>query len=370
MPTDKIKLIFICNSPENPAGSERTAFLLNQHLDKSIFDIRFILNAEGLFADQLRNAKADVEVISSKSNSDISWYKKLDVSLKKKPADVVQLHLSRLNAPLLHKNGCKIIERLNMNRHSASWYPMRWKWIDKLTARWVDHFIVVSNSLKKEFLNRGYPANKLTTIYNGIPPQNTHAAHLRQELGLPPASFIVGAVGRLTYQKGMDTFIKAAQIIHNKLPDCYFLLIGDGEERKKLESLSKSLGIYKYCYFLGHRSDVIPLLAELDVLLYLSRWEPFANTILEAMSVGTPIVTTNTGGNAEAVIEGENGYKVPVGDYKLAAKSCMKILMEPQLKKELSKAQRNRSKDFSLSKMISTHSKLYINIRSHNPKSQ
>jgi len=356
-----VRVLFLCNSPRTPAGVEKTVCLLLTHFDRDRVHPRVILNGEGPFADQLRDLNADVEIIPCTRRTSLEWRRRLRESLRRRPADVVQLHLSRLNAPLLRRSGAAVVERLNMTRDPRLRHPLAWPWLDRWTARWIDRFIVVSNTLRAAFFARGYPAYKLRVIHNGVePPVRADSARLRRELGIADDAPVVGAVGRLTYQKGMDLFLEAVCELRNIDPRIQAVIAGDGELRSALVQQAEHLGIGSCMHFLGYRNNVWDVLAGIDVLLFLSRWEPFANTLLEAMAVGTPIVASDVDGNREALCNGDaGGVLVPPERADLAARAAAQVLTEPPLRAFLSASGRARARDFGVDRMVRLHEELY-----------
>ncbi len=356
---NKIRILFLCNSPAVMAGVEKTVLLLLRDLDRDLFDVRVILSGDGPFAERLRALGTDLEIIAGYSRWNPLWYLRLYRSLRRRPADVVMLHISRLNAPVLHRAGCKVVERLNMTRHDSSFYFMRLKKIDCCTARWIDRFVVVSDSLRKQFLERGYPAEKLTSVYNGIDMKvNPDREKLRKELSIPKGVPIVGTVARLTRQKGVDVFLAAAHLITDSR-DVQFVIAGDGEERSKLEDLSRMLKIQDRVHFLGYRTDAPDMISGMDVFVYLSRWEPFANTLLEAMAAGVPIVASDVGGNSELIQKNVNGCLVGVREAERAAKEICSLLDEPGKAAELVQNAERTVEEFSVEKMTRQHEQVF-----------
>lgn len=360
--SSRTRVVFLCNSPAVPAGVEKTALLLLERLDPTRFEPRVILNGDGPFADSLRDLGADVEIVPCHRRTSAAWRRALRQSLKDRPADVVQLHLSRLNAPLLHRAGAAVVERLNMTRDPRIRHPLSWKWLDLWTARWIDRFIVVSGGLRTAFLNRGYPDNKLCVIHNGVEaPGSTDAAKLRGELGISPEVPLIGAVGRLTLQKGMDLFIETVRELRKTCPAVQAVIVGEGELRGALEARADACGLRNSVHFLGFRRDIHDVLAGLDTLVFLSRWEPFANTLLEALAVGTPVVASDVGGNREALAaDGTAGLLVPSERADLAAAAVQRIIEDPAVRRELSEAGKRRAREFSVERMVHRHETLYI----------
>ena len=362
----RTRVLFLCNSPAVPAGVEKTALLLLERLDSTRFDSRVILNGEGPFAESLRNIGADTEIIPCRTRTSSVWRRALRLSLQNRPAEVVQLHLSRLNAFLLHRAGAAVIERLNMTRDSRIRHPLSWRWLDLWTARWIDRFIVVSETLRTAFVERGYPDRKLRVIRNGVePPRSMDPAKLRRELGISPRVPLIGAVGRLTPQKGMDLFIETVRELRKTLPTVQAILVGDGELRGALEIQAGACGVRNIVHFLGYRQDIPDVLAGLDALVFLSRWEPFANTLLEAMAAGTPVVASDVDGNREALSANGGGVLVPPERPDLAAAALRRIVENPALGKELSAAGRRRAGEFTVERMVRQHEELYADVAAH-----
>lgn len=357
-----IHLTILCRSPEHPAGSEKTVRLLASGLPEHGIGVRVLLPREGPFTEQLRAAGVEVARIGGGQRPTPRAVCELRRSLREHPPDVVQLHLSRFFAPFLPR-GVPVVERLNMTRHERGWYPLRWKWLDRTTARWIDRFVVVSDSLREQFIARGYPSEKLTRIYSGVRiPQHQPESSLREELGIGDDVPLVGTMGRLTAQKGMDLFLLAVARVRERFPAANFALVGEGELRHSLEHQARELGLNDCVHFTGWREDSAAVLASFDVLLYPSAWEPFANTILEAMAVGTPVVASNVGGHPEAVRDGRDGLLFASGDSQAAAEAVGRLLADPELVARISASARCRAAEFSADRMVSEHADAYRSV--------
>lgn len=356
-----IRLIFLCNAPPVMAGVEKTALILNDRISRDAFDVRFILNGSGPFYDALKRQDADVECIPCRQRYSLTWHREVVRSLRARPADIIQLHVSRLNALFLRLHtDAPFVERLNMTRHRSFLYPMQWKWLDRQMARFIDHFIVVSESLKEQFLRRGYPAKKMTVVHNGIEiPDNLASCGLREQLALSADTPLVGTLGRLVPQKGMRVFVKTAEIIAQKQQNVHFVVVGKGELRPELERQCHNAGLEQRVHFLGYRDDVMELLNEIDIFLYLSRWEPFANTILEAMAVGTAIVATNVGGNAEAIKDHTTGRLVEPDAPRETAQIVTELLEDRPQRRRLENKTRRAVTRWSVDNMIKGHEEVY-----------
>ena len=122
--------------------------------------------------------------------------------------------------------------------------------------------------------------------------------------------YIVGNIGRLSEQKGLEYYIRAIPAVIERHPKTYFLIIGDGEDKGKLKELVSSLGLEDSVSFLGYRTDIQNLMSQIDLVVLSSLWEGLPLTPIEAFSVGKTIVATDVDGTAEVVKNGRNGILI------------------------------------------------------------
>lgn len=179
-------------------------------------------------------------------------------------------------------------------------------------------------------------AGLVMKAHNSITPQpkisNTDYKKLRQELGITPDTFLIGAVGRLHASKGWDTLIQAFQKVQGtKLALLFF---GAGNEESALKELASKDPRIK---FLGYRNDIKDLYQTFDLAVCPSRFEPLPRVILEAMDAGTPVLASNIGGCKE-LIDDYGGALFDVDDVNDLAeqlKLCVSSPMKP-IKPDLS----------------------------------
>jgi glycosyltransferase involved in cell wall biosynthesis len=155
---------------------------------------------------------------------------------------------------------------------------------------------------------------------------NEHKNHadLCAEFGLPQDQVLVGSVGRLTQQKGFDVLVHALSLTHRQ--DIHLLLVGAGEEEKKLQSQAAGLGLEKRVHFTGYRRDVPRLLGALDLYVQPSRFEGMPNALLEAMAAGCAVVSTTVDGNRELIEDGVHGWLVAPEDSAALARAMRAAL--------------------------------------------
>lgn len=163
----------------------------------------------------------------------------------------------------------------------------------------------------------------------------------RAELGLAPGDRVIGIVARLDPVKDHATLLRAfATLEHDALR---LLLIGDGPCRTSLEQLARELGCAGRVCFAGTRPNRPNLHFLSDIAVLSSRSEGFPNSLAEAMAAARPVVATDVGGVADAVVEGETGLLVPAGDPAALAAALKALLDDPPLARRLGLAGKERA---------------------------
>lgn len=185
------------------------------------------------------------------------------------------------------------------------------------------HCIVANCAAVRDHLESlGFSAEKIRVIYNGIDPERFKAgerdhARVRQGFGLPAAENIrlITMVANLRHPvKNIPMLMRAARRVIRDRPDTNFVIAGEGELEPELKEMAKQMGVDGHVHFTGRCSDVPALLGVSYACVLTSVSEGFANSILEYMAAGRPVVATRVGGAAEAIVDGETGYLVAADD--------------------------------------------------------
>ncbi len=180
--------------------------------------------------------------------------------------------------------------------------------------------------------------------------------------------YVIGTVANLRKEKDYPTFIMAAQQILQKRNDIRFISVGEGNLRGELEKLVRQLGIQNFFFFLGFQENILDIIKSMDVFVLSSMTEGLPTAILEAMSLGKPVVATSVGGVPELVRAGENGFLVPAGDYMALASSILTLLNSASLRERF--GQRSRQivmREFSIEQATRQTEDLIIGL-SANPQ--
>ncbi len=203
----------------------------------------------------------------------------------------------------------------------------RARWQQRSRSRQVaamDAVIVPSAYLRRMVLGWGVAERNIHTIYNALsppdPPAETRAA-IRAELKWGPRPTLL-TVARLQPWKGIDHLIAALQ----SLPDLRLVIVGDGPDRQRLQRLAASLA--ERVVFTGQlsRRQVFRLMRAADGVALYSQYEGLSHTLLESLSLGTPVLASDVGGNPELLRHGVNGLLAPPGDLEALRQGIVELL--------------------------------------------
>jgi glycosyltransferase involved in cell wall biosynthesis len=237
---------------------------------------------------------------------------------------------------------------------------------DQISARYVERFIVVSDSLRTTLIEgRGISSQRVVRIYNGIELHQYHPdlneTSLRNNWGIPPSAPLVGAIGRMVWQKGFEFLIHAIPEIISDIHDVRFLFVGDGPLKSDLERLVRQLDISHKVIFAGFRPDISRVLSAIDIHVVPSLLEGFPIMTLEAMAMAKPIVATQINGIGEQISDGEEGLLVPPKNPKALAAAVLKLVQNNELASRLGiEARRKVETYFSVERMVGETEKVYL----------
>lgn len=285
--------------------------------------------------------------ISTKGMKDPMVIPHLVSFMRRTKPDVVHTHLSKSDVSGLMAAYIAGVPVRISSIHNVD--PWREKgYLSAIMRQWMKtchHMIAVSEGVREYVIkNSGYPADKITTIDNGIDlnrfnPQ-TVAPLNKADWGIEPDTVTVGMVARLEEQKGHHILIAAAHEVIREMPNVRFVIVGDGHLREGLERQRNQLGLQGKVVFTGILRDIPGVLATLDLIVFSSLWEGLPVALLEAMSMKKPIVSTAVGGIPNVIITGQNGLLVDKDNVMDLAQGIIKVLKDQSLAEQMAEAAR------------------------------
>jgi glycosyltransferase involved in cell wall biosynthesis len=221
--------------------------------------------------------------------------------------------------------------------------------IDRWTWRFaVDRAIVLAEEAKHWYERIPWATDaKLRVVFKGVDvavldPRRVDGTAVRGALGIPPDALVIGAIGRLVWQKGHVLLLRAVARLLEDAPHLRLLLAGAGEEEEPLRAEARALGLEDRVVFAGYRRDVPAILAAMDVFALPSRKENMPQVLLEAMAMGRPVVSTATIGVREVLEHGQSGFVVATGDVNALAERLAVLARAPALREQMGARGRER----------------------------
>lgn len=216
--------------------------------------------------------------------------------------------------------------------------------IDRLCLPYYERVICVSQDLLEQCLACGVRPERCVLIENAVDTEQfarrLDTAEAKARLGILPTRQVVGAVGRLSGEKGFDLLIRATDRLLREGIDVELRIIGEGDQRPQLDALVSELGLEDRVHLPGYRSDASELYQAMDAYALSSISEGLPNVLLEAMALEVPVVATRVGGVPGLVRHEENGLLVEPGSVEALAEALGRILRVAELSDRLRRAGR------------------------------
>lgn len=219
---------------------------------------------------------------------------------------------------------------------------LRW-----LASWWCNALICVSHTSARGIVGQAPASSRLAQRVKVLPnaidmmlAQNAMATDWRSKLGIAAHSPVIGYVGRLAHNKGVDVLLQAATEVNRQHPECQWLIVGDGAEKPRLQAIAKQGGLADKVHFIGSlpRDAVYGAMKGFDIAVVPSREEGFGLTALEAMACGVPLVASGVDALQEVVKDGETGLLFSPGDTSALADSLVQLLSSAGQQQALARA--------------------------------
>jgi glycosyltransferase involved in cell wall biosynthesis len=329
----RFNILYVENFGDIIGGGQVSLLGLLDKLDKDKFRPIVVCPSDGSLSKKLRNSNINTHIIKMQSLRRLNFFNFYG-------------SVSRLREPLINEQ----IDLVHANGSRAAVYagiaarrekiPLVWHvriadrdiLLDRFLAGLSTQIIAISEAVAKRFSWMHDIESKVKTVYNGIDLEKFNPSlsgiNIKSEFKLSLTTPLIGTVGRLDWYKGHKYLLKAARIVVDNVPECQFLIVGEGEKRKELEGLSDKLNLNNNVIFTGYREDIPEILASLDLFVLPSVSEGLGRSIIEAMAMGKAVVATNAGGIPEVVKDGQTGILVPAKNEHKIAEAILELIRD------------------------------------------
>jgi glycosyltransferase involved in cell wall biosynthesis len=339
-------------------GAEKLMAEFARYADRRRFDLRFVsLGGRGQLAGEIEACGWPVTALEEPEGLRKWLVFRLARLFREWDADVIHTHNTKA---LFYGGPASRLARVPAvvhTRHGQRYLSTRSdNTVFRCLTRLVDRVVCVSHDSARLSAAEGITPRRICTIWNGIDAE-------RFDYVGPSEGGPAVMVGRLTWEKDVETLIKAAALAARAHPAFRLEIAGDGDRLSALKDMAAGLGLGERVHFLGEIHTVPELLARASLLVLPSLTEGISLTLLEAMARGLPVVATRVGGNPEVVVDGETGYLVPPRLPERLAERMVYLLRQPELARRLGQQARRRVLDhFQAPDMVARYEVLYNEI--------
>ena len=223
--------------------------------------------------------------------------------------------------------------------------------IERWVARYAQKVLVQSSYLGSIVERWGIPKEKIVVVPNSVEvPELPSQEESRRTLQWDANRKIILSSGRLVPWKGFHVLMDAVRSVSETQPSVQLVIVGDGPQRKELEAYAATMRSPRFdIVFTGSvsRDVLMQMLRAADVFALNTGYEGFSHQILEACAVGTPVVTTDIPGNADALEHGKTGLMVPYNNAEALVQAISRLLTNTEYAQELSTAARMHVKQYT-----------------------
>lgn len=362
-------------------GAQEVALYAVSHLDRSKYHLLLVTGPGGLLTDEAKTLPGvDVHILSSLARrvhvlADLVAFLALIRLFRRLRPTIVHTHSSKAGILGRWAAWCARVPVIIHTIHGYGITPAQpfllrraLILLERMTGWITTHWIAVAQAdIKKGIEWRLFNQTQVSVVRPGIDPQpfqigidaiTRHA--LRAEFGAGPAEYLVGTVACLKPQKAPEDFVAVAKQVCEVVPEARFVLIGDGDLRPRIESLIKQSGLHNRLHLAGWRRDVSTVMKVFDAFLLTSHWEGLPRVLLEARTIGLPVVATRVGGVEEVIVQGRHGWLSDAGHIAGLSAQLIRVLQSRDDQPHgCSQSVEALPKEFHLEEMVKQYEALY-----------
>ena len=355
-----MRILHVDTATEWRGGQNQVVLTAEGQIEKG-HEVRIFANQAGELAARAAKASAPVHP-AAVGRGDLSWATIVairDAVLDFGP-DVIHVHESHgLPGAILAARSAPTRPRLVASRRVD--FPLRF--LSRVKYGRVSRVLAVSRAVRNILIRGGLSADQVVLVHEGVkdrPAQDGGREALRA-LGIPAGAPVVGNVAQLVDHKDHATLLRAAAIVLKSMPECRFLICGDGPLRQDLSVQAAALEIGSQVIFAGFRADLDALIPCFDIFCLSSHLEGLGTSVLDAMCFSRPVVAARAGGIPDAVVDGETGRLVEPRDHESLARVLADTLASTASREQFGSAGRKRFlKRFTSAVMVEATLAAYV----------
>jgi glycosyltransferase involved in cell wall biosynthesis len=351
-----------------PGGAERLLVAAAGARDRAAFDIEVVY-----LLPWKRHLVADLEALGVRctcldvrDERDVRWAARLRRYLRARPADILHSHspyaaaVGRVVARALPRRARPALVSTEHNPWSTFKPPTRYA--NALTAPLEAAVLAVSEEARSSMWKR--QRERAEVLVHGIDVAavaqlGAEREAVRAELGVAPHTLLVGTVANYHPKKDWPNLLRAARFVADRDLDVRFCAVGQGPLESEVEALHRELDLADVVTLTGYRPDAVRLMAGCDVFVLASSWEGLPVALMEASSLGLPIVATRVGGIPDAFRDGVEAMLVPPGSPRALADAIERLATDETCRRELAAAARCRSAGFDVRRAVARIEAIY-----------
>ena len=335
------------------------------------YSVTYAIPWKNQLVPRLAHARVAASCIGTGRRGGLLWPLRVAGLVRSGEYDVVHAHspllavAARLSARTIPTSRRPVIVSTEHNVWQRYAAPTRW--LNAVTCTHDDHRWAVSHRVAES--TGGRAADRTSVLIHGVvqddlQPNPDARERVRAELGIPESATVVVTVANLREQKDYPNLMTAARAALDADDDVVFLAVGQGPDEAEIRSLHASLRLGERFRLLGYRSDVPDLLAAADLFVLASKYEGYPIAVMEALSMGLPVVSTDVGGVPDTVEEDVQGLLVPPHDPERLAAALLELIRDPARRERMSKEALTAGQRFDIRTAVAEQETLYATLAS------
>ena len=360
-------LLVVCNTKLH--GTERYVIELARNLSKELFDVYVATPEIGEISELLLKYNINELVFHNRRMNLFTLRGALNLFkfIREYKFDVIHANAGIIPNILGKLLGVRVNIEIKHGIHYTDEVlrklPFKKKIQEWIKQFFVDYFIAISNNDKERMVKYFFlEEEKIKIIYNGIDINFLlpYRKILNLEKETSKTLITIGNIGRITFLKGHDVLIEAFYKLATIRQNVKLVIVGTGENEPEIKKLIEMKGLTDKVILKGYKTNIFDYLNTFDIFVLTSRYEGVPYVILEAMSIGVPIISTKVGGIDNILEDGKTALLVEKENIVKIFEAMLKLVDDPLLRYKLASNSIEEVKNYSISKMVSETSALYL----------